>query len=247
MSKRFLIWVFSLFFLIILLLILPGLIKHYVVNHSKDYLGRKFTIEHIRVNYFMAKVRIIGFKLYEPDDRTVFVSFDQFLVNLQPLNALNREIVVEQLHLDGLYTNIVQQDSTFNFDDIIAFLNKSSDSVETEADTTPSKPWGFRMSDFELNKANFIFDDRNVKKATHIKDFSLNVPYIAWEEGESNAGIKFTTARDGYFESSLQIDPVQGDYLANVTIRNLHLDNFQEYISYYSQMCSPSTGCSIAR
>lgn len=234
MSKRLLLWLIALAFFIILLLILPGLAKHYIVNHSKDYLGRKFSIEHIRVNYFTAKVRIIGFKLYEPDDKTVFVSFDQFLVNLQPLNALKKEIVIEQLHLDGLYTHIVQQDSTFNFDDIIAFLNKPSDSLDTGADTTPSKPWGFRMSDFELNKANFIFDDRNVKKATHIRDFSLNVPYIAWEEGESNAGIKFTTARDGYFESSLQIDPVQGDYLANVTIRNLHLDNFQEYISYYS-------------
>ncbi|MCU0371345.1 MAG: DUF748 domain-containing protein [Bacteroidales bacterium] len=215
------------------LIILPGLARKYVVDHGKELLGRKISINRIKLNYFTSTVRIIGFKMFEADEKETFVSFDLLKVNLQPLNLVRNELVIEQVLLEGFFANIIQQDSTFNFDDLVAFHTADADS--TENDTTPSEPLQFRVSNIELKQSNFIFDDRKVNKSTHLRDFSLFVPLIAWnQEDQSEAGMKFTFANGGYFESSLRIDPVEGDYRADIAIQNLRLDAFQEYMSYYS-------------
>jgi hypothetical protein len=225
--------------IIIILILVPGFARNYLEKHSKELIGRKIEIEKIRLNYLSSTIRIYNFKLLETDEKEIFVSFDTLLVNLQPLNFIQNELVIEQLYLQGLYANIIQEDSTFNFDDIIAFFNKPADSTETdtETDTTPSKPMRFRMYDLEMKQAHFIYDDRNVGKATHLRDFSFTVPFIAWNQADkSEAGIRFAFAQEGYFESSLKIDPVSGEYLGDVKIQRLHLAAFEEYVKYYTNL-----------
>jgi hypothetical protein len=239
--KKKLLWILAGFLgiLILILIILPEIAKNYAEKHSKKYIGRKFTIEKVRLNYFTSTLRINGFKLYEADEKEIFASFDELLINIQPLNLLENELVIEQLNLQGLYTNIIQKDSTFNFDDIIAFFNKPADSTksEIETDTTDSELLRFRMSDFNLAGAHIIYDDRNVGQATHLRDFSFNVPYVAWnQDDKSEAGLRFNFAQEGFFKSSLKIDPINGDYLADVTIERLHLEAFREYIAYYTNI-----------
>jgi hypothetical protein len=241
MRRRKLFWILSfiLGLIILFLILLPGIAKQYIVRHSKEYINRQIAIDKLRLNYFTSTIRINGFKMYEADGKEVFVSFDNMLVNFQPINLLQNELVIEKFELAGLYANIIQRDSSFNFEDIIDFLNKPSDSAEIETDTTPSTPMHFRFYDLSLRQAHIIYDDRNVNKATHLRDFSLHVPFIAWnQEDKSEAGLRFNFAQEGYFESSLRIDPAQGDFLANVTIERLHLDAFKEYISYYTNIQS---------
>ncbi len=236
MKKLLTILLLTLAGIILLALILaPGIAKNYFERHSKDYIGRNVSIGNLKLNYFFTTLNINDLKLYEPDGKEIFVSFDKLAVNLQPFNLLKNEIVVEKLHLTGLFVNIIQADSSFNFDDILEFLNTPSDSVAAKSsDTIPSRPWGFRMFDFQLKNAHFVYDDRKVGQATHLRDFSLEVPYIEWNEGESEAGIQFSTARDGHFASTLKIDQENGEYLAHVSIKRLHLDNFKEYIAHYT-------------
>jgi hypothetical protein len=238
--KKSILWLIAgIFSLIILILILlPGISRNYIVKHSKEFIGRQVSIDKIRINYFTSTLKINGFKLFEPDEKEVFVSFDTLSVNLQPLNLIRNELVIEELHLVGLYGDIIQKDTSFNFDDIIAFLNKP-DTTVTEQDTTPSKPMRFRMYDLNLKQAHFIYDDRTVGNVTHLRDFSFSIPYIAWnQEDKSEAGIKFSFAPEGTFESSLKIDPISGEYQGHVIIDRLHLDTFGQYITYYTNIQS---------
>ncbi len=238
MKKRILLLLIVFFGVIFLILLfLPEIVRIYAEKHSRDYIGRKVTIEKVRLNYFTTTVRVDGFKVYEPDDSTVFVSFEGLLLNLQPLNLISNELFIERLHLNGLYAKIIQEDSTFNFDDIIEFLNKPAGTANP--DTTPTEPMRFRMTDFRLSHSNLIFDDRNVGKASHLRDFSLEVPSIVWNRGENtDAGINFNFGDGGYFKADLKMDPVNGTFRAQVTIDRLRLDSFQEYISYYTDIQS---------
>ncbi len=222
---------------ILIFILLPGFGKRYLVSHSEELLGRNVSIEKIRLNYFTTTLSVLGFKMFEADGNTTFISFDTLLVNFQPLNFINNELVIEQLYLSGLYTSIIQEDSTFNFDDLVDFHTAEENNKVN--DTTPSKPLRFRLTNLELKQANFIFDDQNVSKTTSLRDFSLFVPFIAWNQAEkSEAGLRFNFAKEGYFESSLKIDLVAGDYQADITIERLYLQAFQEYISYYSNVDS---------
>jgi hypothetical protein len=222
--------------IILALILLPGLARRYVVSHSKELLGRQISIEHVRLNYFTTTLRVSGFKMYEADEKEVFASFDKLLVNLQPMNLLRNELVIEQFSLIGLYIDIIRKDTTFNFDDLVAF-HTAHDTAE--ADTTPSKPLSLRFSDLEIKQANILFDDQNVKKTTQLRDFSFFIPFIALDqEQKSEAGLKFLLGKEGFFESSLQVDPVGGEFTADISIHRFHLDAFQEYIDYYSNIDS---------
>ena len=193
----------------------------------------------MKINYFTTTIRLIGFKMYEADEKETFVSFDTMLVNLQPLNFLRNELVIEQFYLKGLYTRIIREDSTFNFDDLVAFHTATDSTGVEETDTMPSKPLRFRFSNLELNKANFELDDKNVGKTTKVRDLSFFIPLIAWnQEEKSEAGLRFLFAREGYFESSIKIDPIAGDFDADLTINSLYLNVFKDYAATYMNIDS---------
>ena len=63
----------------------------------------------------------------------------------------------------------VMQDSTFNFDDLIAFHSITEDSISIEN----QEPFKYSISNIELKESNFFFDNKNVNKETHIEDFFL--------------------------------------------------------------------------
>lgn len=239
--KKKIFWILSIFLVIviIILLVLPFAARKYAINNSKELIGRQVDIEKLKLNYFTSTVRIIGFTLYEQDEKETFLSFDTLLVNLQPFNLLHDELVIEQLHLAGLYSKVIRDDTTFNFDDLIRFHSPAHDTSVSIEDTARSEPFQFRFSDIELRKANLVLDDRNVDKTMRIRDLSFTIPYIAWnQEDKSEAGIRFNFGKEGYFETKLKIDPVAGDFDAEVIINSLYLNTFQEYATLFANINS---------
>lgn len=216
---------------IIILLFIPSILKNYVINNSKELIGRQIDIGKLKYNYFSSTVQVYNFKMFEHNSQEHFTTFDTLILNLEPLKLINDKLEIEHLYLKGLMLNTVMKDSTFNFDDLIAF-HTQTDSIEI--DTTTEKPFKYSISQIELKDANFFFDNQNVGKETHINDFSFSIPYIGWDqEKKSNADIKFNFKKGGYFESVLNINPVDGAFDAHFTIKDLYLEPFYEYVLEY--------------
>lgn len=221
--------------IILILIFLPGIIKRYSINNSKELIGRQIELDKFKLNYFTGTIRITNFKMYEADDRSEFVSFDTLIVNLEPFQFFRSEFVMESFYLKGFEANVIQYDSTFNFDDLIAFHTPEEDSLNT--DTVPSEPFRFQLSNIELKDAEFVFDDRTIDKITDLKEISFFIPFIGWnQEDKSEAGLKFAFKNEGYFESSINVDPIGGDYEAEITIQKLYLDAFTEYAAKYAKV-----------
>ncbi|ALJ05661.1 hypothetical protein APS56_11220 [Pseudalgibacter alginicilyticus] len=131
--------------------------------------------------------------------------------------------------------NTTLKDSIFNFDDLVAFHTEETDSINK----TESESFKYDISNIELKDANFYFNNRNVNHVTHIDDFSIFMENISWDKEEkSNADIKFNFQNGGYLETSLNINPVDGDYDASVNIKDLILAPFYEYIAEYAHINS---------
>ena len=125
---------------------------------------------------------------------------------------------------------VIQYDSTFNFDDLVAFYTPKEDSVPE--DTTSSGPLQFHFSNIELKGAEFIYDDKTINKTTTLNDLSFFIPYIGWNQDEkSEADLRFSFKKEGYFESSINVDPIGGDFEANIKIYHLYLQAFQDYVT----------------
>jgi len=220
---------------IIILAFLPFFIKRYVISNSKKLLGRQIDIGSLKYNYFSSTAKVYDFKMLEQNGKDEFTSFDTLIINIEPYRFLLNEKVIEQFYLKGLEVKIVMQDSSFNFDDLIAFHTQDSISVEEEN----SESFKYSISNIELKDANFIFDNQNVGKETQIEDLSFVIPYIGWDQEEkSNADIKFNFQNGGYFQSSLNINPVDGEFDAKIEVKDLYLEPFLEYVREYADINS---------
>ena len=216
--------------IILLLILLPGIAKKYAVNHSKELMGRQIALDKLKINYFTGTVKLTDFKMFESDDKEVFVSFDTLLIDTEPYRYLRKNLVIEQFYLKGLKAKVIQNDTIFNFDDLVTFFTTPEDTVPK--DTTASEPLHFQLSNIELKGAEFVYDNRTINKTTKLNDLSFYIPYIGWDQREkSEAGLRFAFKNEGYLESSVNIDPVGGDFEANIAVYHLYLDAFQNYVT----------------
>ncbi|MEZ5084639.1 MAG: DUF748 domain-containing protein, partial [Bacteroidales bacterium] len=235
--KKILFWVLgSLLGIIILgLILLPGIVKNYAVKHSKELIGRQIAIDKLKLNYLAGKLKITDFKMYEANEKDIFFSFDTLFVDFIPFKYFVDEFVMESFYLKGLNVNVVQYDSTFNFDDLVTFHTSGLDTVP--ADTSNIDPFKFQLSNIELKGAVFNFDDRTINKVTQLNDISFFIPFIGWnQEEKSEAGLRFAFKHEGYFESAMNVDPINGDFDAEITIYHLYLNAFREYAANYARI-----------
>ena len=121
--------------IIITLIALPYGLRKYINEHGTEYTGRKIAVREIEINYFKSTFNILDFKLFEADGQSIFVSFDTLRIDLSPFPLLSSKLVVNQFLLVNPYVNIVRKDSTYNFDDIMAFVNSKP---KTEPSAKPS-------------------------------------------------------------------------------------------------------------
>jgi len=218
-------------------ILIPIIVKNYAINNSKELLGRQIAIDGLRMNFFTGNLFMTGFTMFEQDDAATFVSFDTLNVNIEPYQFLFNKKVVEQFYLQGLSVHVIQKDSTFNFDDLVAFHSADADTINH--DPEDEETFKYILSNLELKDGRFVFEDLNINDTITIDDLSFFVPYISWDQEEdSNADIKFNLERGGYLESSVNMHPADGHYDATLTIDHLYLDPFLKRIQDYAEISS---------
>lgn len=220
--------------LVLFLILLPTLAKNYAIKNSKTLVGRQIDMGRLRLNYFTGTVKVYDFTMFEANGQDVFVSFDTLVVNTVPYKYLSNVKALEQFYLQGLEVNIAKKDSTYNFDDLVAF--HASDSTETE---TEEESFKYLLENIELKEATFHFYDADVDHTTEIEDFSLFIPSIAWDqENESDADIAFKLGETAEVRVVSNVHPGTGDYTSRVEVDNLQLSAFYDYALEYANINS---------
>ena len=96
MVKKIIFWILIVLtvFIVLLLILLPGIAKKYAINHSKELVGRQIALDKLKINYFTGKVTLTDFKMFEADDKEVFVSFDTLLIDAEPYRYISSDLVI---------------------------------------------------------------------------------------------------------------------------------------------------------
>ncbi len=216
--------------IISLLLVLPTIAKNYIIKHSKTLVGRQIELRKLNYNYFTSTVKAYDFTMLESDDVSSFISFDTLILNLDLWPMLKNKVSVEQFYVGGLTATAILEDTVFNFNDLIEFHT-----AKRETDTQSTEPLKFSIANIAFKNINVYFDNRNVNKVTQLENIAFRVPLIAWDQTEkSNADIRFDFKNGGYFESTLNIHPIKGDFDANIVLKDLLLEPFYEYVAQYA-------------
>ncbi|UCE69802.1 MAG: DUF748 domain-containing protein, partial [Flavobacteriaceae bacterium] len=214
--------------LILLLILIPTLVKNYAIRNSKELLGRQIDIEKLRMNYLTGTVKVYDFKMFEANGQDVFVSFDTLIVNTVPYKYIGNVKALDQFYLQGLDVNITKRDSTYNFDDLVAF-HAAEDSTEVEPEE--EEAFKYLLENLGLKEATFHFYNADVDHNTKIENFSLFIPFIAWDqENESDANVEFNLGESTTVKAVSNVHPGTGDFKSTIEIDNLQLSSFYEYV-----------------
>lgn len=208
----------------------PPLVKKLLEANGEQWLGRKISLNELKINFFTAKIQLVDFIMYEDDKTTTFVAFDTLLLDAEPYQYFTSKIVVEQLYLKSLKTRIVKEnDSVFNFDSLISFFQSPKDSIQDEE--VVSDEFKFSFSNIEFVNADLQFKDRVVDEKFEIDALNFFIPNIEWNQQEtSNADLRFSFTDGGSFTSSTAFDPVNGDFDTQIKIDSLNINSFEKYV-----------------
>jgi hypothetical protein len=215
-----------------LLFFLSSIVKNWAVKNSDELLGRKMAISDLHFNYLKVAVRATEVAIYETNDVDSFISFRELYVDFSPWKLLNKEYSFSKISLDGLYANIVQNDTLFNFGDLVP-TDDSTAVVEQEQDGTGIK---FSIYNFSLTNGNVRYLDEQINNQLDIKNLNLELPLIAWNQNQSDVGAKFNIGEHGLVEVNAVVDNQQNNYLINLKTKDVSLQPITGYLKDYADL-----------
>jgi hypothetical protein len=225
----------------------PVIAKGYINKNGKELIGRNIHLEKIRVNYATFTLRLIGFKLFEKDDSTLFTGFDTLLVDLEPLKLIKSELVIKRLWLIDPVARITKRDTVFNFTDLIDFFSASDSTAATDT-TSVKSDYKFEFSDIRFSNGRISYTDEDINNTTLLNNLSFSIPYLSWDQKErSNAGLKFNFKNGGFFMANAGFDPGSGAFSSNIIVNNLDISEFIAYLKPYAYLNSIEglAGCNL--
>ena len=215
--------------IVITIVIGPSIAVNQLEKNGKEWVGRKISIGDFSLNVFTGTVSVTDFILYEANDSSTFVSFDKFIIDTELYRLVANRFVVEEVKLEGLQTYIAQNDTVFNFDDLIAFYSTDSISVEEmPADTiNEENPMAIEVSNILINAKTISYTAMRLEHETKMINFNINLPYISWNtEGSSHAGIVFDLNNNGHFGLDMDFNPDSNGFVADIKIKELNLASY---------------------
>ena len=218
----------------IALLVAPKIARSYIEEHSKEMIGRSITIKDISLNPFTYVLDVDTLAVMEADDKTPFVAFEKFSMNINPLKLFTKTLDISDIYMKALYVRVKQHGERFNFTDILEHLarqdsiyyaehpeeKKAEDnSNKSAAEIAAGLPVKLSLRNIVFEKGNIIYQDTKVGSKFHIKDFSINIPAIYLEDNATGVDVSLRFADGG--DLSVKVDANMATYDFNIYL-NLH-------------------------
>jgi Domain of Unknown Function (DUF748) len=224
-KRRYRIIIGIIIFIALLLFAAPRFARWYIVKKSPVLIGRKVTVGKIRLNYFTGTLRISELKLFEPDSRTVFLSFKQLQTRINFIPLFKNEISVKSFFLDDPYLQVLQNGEKFNFSSLL-----KSDTLTAIKDTVPAKPLIYDIKDIRINRGYLKYTDERLNNTIAMDRLDLKIPGFRWNSDSTKLGIDLRFIEGGGLNSNLAIDLPDSTYSVNLKLDSLNLSMIEPYV-----------------
>ena len=222
--------------------------KYVINNYGPKIVGRTMQADDVSINLLSGRVVIDGFKLYEAEDSTLFVSLRKFDTKANLWRLFAQTVDISHLIFDGLDVNIVQNGSEFNFDDIIEFysptdtLQCATDSLEVvaapdslAADTTAVAPaeedsWAIELNNIAFNEGYVHYYDAELDATLGLRNVNLIIPALYFSNRNSDVDVEFNLDEGGRLRTHLEYCMEQGDFNLHLNLDSLNLGSLQPYV-----------------
>lgn len=217
-------------FTIVGFFVVPPVAKSQLQKRLSAELGRRVTVEKIRVNPYALSATLEKFAILEADNTATFVGWRRLHVNVDLLSSVWREWAVSEIALDGFESRVaINPDQSFNFSDILAQVSART----AKSEDKPAKPGRpIRVGKLQVSDARFDFTDRSRPKpfATTVgpMTFTLTGFRTVSERGAPYRFEAVTESGERFaWAGTLQADPPAS--LGEFNVENIVLAKYAPY------------------
>jgi Domain of Unknown Function (DUF748) len=173
--RRIAIWAGSIvaLYAIVGFLVAPPIARSQAESALTELLGRKVTVERVRINPFALSASVLGFAIRDREGEGSLVAFDELYVNFTLSSLFRLAPVVEEVRLVRPAVRVVRNaDKSYSFQDIL-------DRFASRPAAPPGPTPRFAVFNIALEDGSIEFDDRP-ERATHVvSDLQIGIPFIS--------------------------------------------------------------------
>lgn len=161
------------FLVLIKLYITPERVKELVITTAEKSLDRKVNIGEIEVSLFKG-IDIKDFVIKEADEKSVFISCEDFVLKYKLLPLLSKQVIIEELKMEAPIINIFRDaKGTYNFETIGA--KKEEITKEKTPEAAKGLPISLLVNKIAINRAKFTLKDATKILPDIISSADINV------------------------------------------------------------------------
>ncbi|MEN6456868.1 MAG: DUF748 domain-containing protein [Prolixibacteraceae bacterium] len=227
LKKRYIVFLLALSIVTVVLVMLPGMARDYLVQHGEELTGRKIDLEKLKINYLQFSVTARNFDMYEINKKDIFVHFDELHINLDPWRLFQKEYKFSEITIIKPSASLLYSGKEFNFSDFMT----SSDTVEVVSGE--EEPVRYVVENLTISEGYIRYEDKTVPSVSELKNFSLKIPAIAWDNNHSELGADFVLGESGKVMIGGNIDQAAGRYTVNLKAEDIDVEPFAGYFKSY--------------
>ncbi len=155
-----------------LIIWLGPIAERVIERYDKELVGRHLQMDNLRIKLFKGEVSADSLRLYESNDSTLFARINRLETTIAPRELFDRHVDVKRIAIKEPAAEIIQSDTTFNFDDMIQYITKTYLSEE-DSTTVNNKPWRVNIENVRLDGGYVAYTDMKLDQQWIIGDLSV--------------------------------------------------------------------------
>ena len=174
-ARTLLIWVGGVLaaYAIVGFLVAPPIVRSQLESILAEQLGRKVTVERVRINPFALSASVLGFGVKEREGEGSLVAFDELYLDFTLSSLFRLAPVVEEVRLVKPAIRVVRnEDKSYSFQDIL-------DRFASRPPSPPGPTPRFAVYNISLTDGAIEFDDLPDKAVHVVSDLQIGIPFIS--------------------------------------------------------------------
>ena len=148
--------------------------KRYVNAHGEELIGRKVHIEDFKFNILTGNASLGNVAIYEKNGTDKFMEVEDLSLNFSLMKLITGKIHIDGIDIDDAKMNIVQRDTTCNYDDLVAYMSEGEPSeysigklrmsgieINYMDMSVPSVPFSYSIHDMKVKADDFTTSGKN--------------------------------------------------------------------------------------
>ncbi len=210
---------------------LPPLVKSQLEQRLSATLGRRVTVEKVRLNPYALTLTLENFAIREADGTSPFLGWRRLYVNFEALASIWDSWVLGEIALDGFDARVaVKADQTLNFSDVIARLTRPESSSQKDATEEPARPILIRSLKIGEATVQFADGSRPAPFATTLGPVTFAVTEFR-TVSERGAPYRFEAVTESgeklTWSGTLQAEPLRST--GELSLENILLPKYAPY------------------